>query len=210
MENQFISLKSWMHVLLNAIRKDIKQDHLGSDPEFYRTYFGNRPQNRLNSEEIFSAYESELLKGNQELSEWVVNRWVFKHGDLYQVFAERLSQINSEFDKIQTLTVEESEKVLEGTVEQFGAIPTFLFVVLNGVVFPDSIRARLLSLAEKEKMSQEKKTQEDEGKESLEKLLAAKEREIARLNDKLVGVQKKYDKDVEGLKKQIRALQKCC
>lgn len=198
-----------MHVLLNAIRKDIKQDHLGSDPEFYRTHFGNRPQNRLTSEEIFSAYESELLKGNQKLAEWVVNRWVFKHGDLYQVFAERLSQINENFDQIQTLSVEESEKVLAGTAERFGAIPTFLFVVLNGVVFPESTRNKLQGLAEQEKKDQEVKSQEDGGKESLEKLLAAKEREVARLNDKLLGVQKKYDKDVEALKKQIRALQKC-
>jgi hypothetical protein len=209
MENQFISLKNWMHVLLNAIRKDIKQDHLGSDPDFYRTYFGNRPQNRLTAEEIFNAYETELLKGNQSLAEWVVNRWVFKHGDLYQVFAERLSQINEHFDQIQTLSVEESEIVLAGTVERFGAIPTFLFVVLNGVVFPEAVRNRLMAQAEQEKANLEKKSEEDEGKESLQKLLAAKEREIARLNDKLLGVQKKYDKDVEALKKQIRALQKC-
>lgn len=209
MENQFISLKNWMHVLLNAIRKDIKQDHLGSDPSFYRTHFGNRPQNRLTAEEIFNAYESELLKGNQELAEWVVNRWVFKHGDLYQIFAERLSQIDEQFDQIQTLTVEESEKILAGTAERFGAIPTFLFVVLNGVVFPESIRNRLMAQAEQERAVLEKKTEEEEGRENLEKLLATKEREIARLNDKLLGVQKKYDKDIEALKKQIRAFQKC-
>lgn len=208
MENQFLPLKNWMHVILNAIKKDIKSDHLGSDPEFYRAHFGNRPQNRLTSEEIFNAYEKELVQGNQELAEWVVNRWVFKNGDLYQIFAERLAKINPEFEKIETISVEESEKVLAGTVERFGAISTFLFVVLNGVVFPESVREKLQKAAEAEKADLEKKGLEEEGRESLEKLLAAKEREIARLNDKLIGVQKKYERDTEGLKKQIKALQK--
>ncbi|MBX7066119.1 MAG: hypothetical protein K1X28_02700 [Parachlamydiales bacterium] len=208
MENQFVPLKNWMHVILNAIKKDIKQDHLGSDPEFYRTHFGSRPQNRLTAEEIFNAYEKELIQGNQELAEWVVNRWVFKNGDLYQIFADRLAKINPEFDKIQTLTEEESEKVLAGTVEKFGAVSTFLFVVLNGVVFPESVRSKLQRQAEVEKVELEKKTEAEEGRESLEKLLAAKEREIARLNDKILGVQKKYDRDTEALKKQIKALQK--
>ena len=129
MENQFIQLKNWMFDILDAIKKDIKQEHLGSDPQFYRAYFGNRPQNRLTSDEIFAAYENELLKGNEDFSAWVVNRWVFKHGDLYQVFADRLSQINSELDQIETLTEEKSREVLSGVVESFGAIPTFLFVV---------------------------------------------------------------------------------
>lgn len=208
MENQFLSMKNWIVEVLNAIKKDIKTEHLGADPTFYRAHFGNRPQNRLTTEEIFAAYESELLKGNQELAEWVVNRWVFKHGDLYQVFAERLSQINPEFEEIKAISLEESKKILEGTVENFGAIPTFLFVVLNGVVFPEKVKEELheLALKEKEKIEEEKKL--EAGKEGLEKLLAAKEREIARLNDKILGVQKKYDRDVEGLKKQIKALQK--
>ncbi|MBU6383837.1 MAG: hypothetical protein KGR16_05935 [Verrucomicrobia bacterium] len=208
MENQFLPLKNWMHVVLNAIKKDIKSEHLGSDPEFYRAYFGNRPQNRLTTEEIFDAYEKELTRGNQEIAEWVVNRWVFKHGDLYQVFAERLSRINPEFSEIQTLTSEQSQEILKGTVERFGAIPVFLFVILNGVVFPESVRMDLLKMAESAKIEQEQQGAEADERESLEKLLAAKERDIARLHDKLLGVQKKYERDTEALKKQIKALQK--
>ncbi|MDE3048030.1 MAG: hypothetical protein KGI83_06750, partial [Verrucomicrobiota bacterium] len=171
-------------------------------------YFGNRPQNRLTTEEIFDAYEKELTRGNQEIAEWVVNRWVFKHGDLYQVFAERLSRINPEFSEIQTLTSEQSQEILKGTVERFGAIPVFLFVILNGVVFPESVRMDLLKMAESAKIEQEQQGAEADERESLEKLLAAKERDIARLHDKLLGVQKKYERDTEALKKQIKALQK--
>ncbi len=208
MENQFLSLQNWTTDVLNAIKKDIKSEHLGSNLAFYKTYFGNRPQNRLTTEEIFKAYDEELKKGNQELAEWVVNRWVFKNGDLYQIFAERLSEINPEFDQIQSISEEESAKVLAGTVEAFGAIPTFLFVLLNGVVFPESVREKLRGLAEAERSANEKKGEEAAGKEDLEKRIAAQTREIARLEDKIVGVQKKYERDTLALKKQIRALQK--
>ena len=207
MKNQFQTLQNWTHEIFNAIKKDIKSDHLHTDPVFYRTYFGNRPQNRLTSEEIFAAYEKELLKGNDELAEWVVNRWVFKHGDLYQHFVQRLERINPEFDQIQHLTKEESESVLEGAIESFGAIPTFLFSLLNGVVFPADVLERLRKAADAEKVSQKDEAEKNDKQEDLEKVVAAHQREIARLNDKIAGVQRKYTNDTEALKKQVKALQ---
>lgn len=208
MENQFQALQNWTLEILDAIKKDIRTDHLHTDPVFYRTYFGNRPQNRLTSEEIFTAYEKELVKGNETLAEWVVNRWVFKHGDLYQHFADRLSELNPHFDQIQQLTEEESNRILAGAAESYGAIPTFLFSLLNGVVFPQPVLDRLRKAAELEKVALEKKAQSNAEQESLEKIIAAHEREIARLHDKITGVQKKYEKDTEALKKQIKGLQK--
>lgn len=208
MENQFIALQDWTFDILEAIKKDIKSEHLGSDPTFYRAYFGNRPQNRLTIQEIFAAYQAELMKGNEELAEWVVNRWVFKHGDLYEVFANRLSEINPQFDEIEAISEEESQRVLEGVVERFGAIPTCLFVLLNGVVFPEPVRKHLIQLAEEERKHLARKAEEEGAQETLEKLLASQKREIARLQDKIVGVQKKYDRDTAALKKQIQALQK--
>ncbi len=207
MENQFQTLQNWTYDILDAIKKDIKTDHLHTDPVFYRTYFGNRPQNRLTAEEIFSAYEAELVKGNQALSEWVVNRWVFKNGDLYQHFAERLGEINPDFDQIKHLTEEESRRILDGAAASFGAISTFLFALLNGVVFPQSILDLLRKEAEVEKASLEKQAESNAAQQSLEKTIAIHQREIGRLNDKIAGVQKKYDRDTEMLKKQIKTLQ---
>lgn len=207
MKNQFQSLQNWTRVVLEAIKKDLKNDHLPADVQLYRTYFGNRPLNRLTTEEIFDAYEKELTQGNEEIAEFVVNRWVFKNGDLYQHFADRLAQINPDFDQITQLTTEESEKVLEGAAEKFGAIPTFLFSLLNGVVFSETVLEKLRQAAEKEKAAQEKEEAAGVQQQSLEKVIAAHQREIARLNDKIAGVQKKYTSDTEALKKQIKALQ---
>ena len=208
MQNQFLTLQNWTQEVLNSIKKDIKTDHLHTDPVFYKTYFGNRPQNRLSNEEIMAAYEKELLQGNEGLAEWAVNRWVFKHGDLYNHFAERLSRVNPDFSEIKELNWEQSEAILEGATDAFGAIPVFLFSVLNGVVFPAQLVDQLRKAAEAEKGAQEKKVKEEGEKESLEKIIAAHQREIARMHDKITGVQKKYTTDTEALKKQIKILQK--
>jgi hypothetical protein len=208
MENQFQFLQNWTFEILESIKKDIKTDHLHTDPAFYRTYFGNRPQNRLTTTEIFSAYEKELLKGNQDLADWVVNRWVFKHGDLYQHFADRLSAINPDFVQIESLTLEESEQILDGTAASFGSVSTFLFALLNGVVFPKTVLDRLEKEAglEREKRALDAKLEGEQ--QGFEKIIASQEREITRLNDKIAGVLKKYEKDTHNLKTQVKALQR--
>lgn len=208
MENQFLALQNWTFEIFTAIKKDIKHDHLQSNPDFYHKYFGNRPKNRLTTEEIFHAYEKELLRGNEELAEFIVNRWVFKNGDLYQHFADRLSKINPDFNQIETLSLEESEQVLNGAVDTFGALPTFLFSLLNGVVFPQSVIEDLQKRAEVEKQERESKKTQDQEEENLQKILASQKREIARLEAKILGVQKKYTRDTEALKKQVKSLQK--
>ncbi len=210
MKNQFETIQPWIVQILNTIKKDIKTEHLGSDPVFYKTNFGNRPQNRLGAEEIFAAYEKELLKGNEDLSEWVVNRWVFKNGDLYRHFAERLSAIHPDFDQIKNLTEEQSREVLKGT-EGFDAVSVFLFSVLNGVVFPDKIVEKLRKTAETEAASKKVEEASAAEQQSIAKIVEHHQREVARMNEKyetkLSGVQKKYATDTEALKKQIRALQ---
>jgi len=208
MKNQFQTLQNWTREVLNDVKKDLKHDYLPADPVFYKTNFGNRPLNKISNEEILDAYEKELLNDNADLAEFVVNRWVFKHGDLYQHFAERLSEINPDFDQIKELNEEETKAVLKGAAENFGAIPVFLFAVLNGVVFPEKALVSLKKSAEEEKKAKKSKEEVDSNQESLEKILASHAREVARLNNKIEGVLKKYTKDTEALKKQIRTLQK--
>jgi hypothetical protein len=208
MKNQFQTLQNWTREVLSVVKKDLKNDHLHTDPVFYKTYFGNRPANRLTAEELLAAYENELFQGNEDLSDFVVNRWVFKHGDLYEHFAERLAEINPDFDEIKTLTDAQTERVLAGAVESFGAIPTFLFTVLNGVVFPGSAIDRLRNAATAEKAAQKQEEESAQERQTIEKLLASHQREVARLHAKIEGVQKKYANDTASLKKQIKVLQK--
>lgn len=207
----FHTLQPWLSQILYTIKKEIKLEHLSKSPAFFKANFGNRPLNRVTNEEICSAYEKELLKGNQEMEEWVINRWVFRHGDIYQHFADRLSQINPDFFQIKNLDDSQSEKVLLGAPEKFGSLAVYLFAVLNGVVLSLSALEKLRQNAEKE----EKIRQEHESKAtnhaSLEEMLENQKNEMLRLEkkyeEKLAGVVKKHSLDVEALKKQIRALQ---
>lgn len=207
MANQFLTLQNWTFEVLETIKKDLKSDHLHTDPLFYQKHFGRRPQNRLSVEEILTAYEKELVEGHPEIAEFVVNRWVFKHGDLYQHFADRLSKIHPNFDEIKQLTPEQSKQVLQGAAETFGAVPTFLFCVLNGVVFPPTILEELRRGAEVEKSARLQKEETEAERDNLQKVIEAHQREVARLHDKIAGVQKKYVNDTEALKKQIKSLQ---
>ena len=55
MENQFQALQNWTFEIFTAIKKDIKHDHLQSNPGFYHKVFWKSPKNRLTTEEIFNA-----------------------------------------------------------------------------------------------------------------------------------------------------------
>ena len=212
MTTKYQTLQPFLGEILDSIRKDIKTDYLPGSASFYRTHFGSRPINRLNSEEINAVFIKELLAGNEDLSDWVVNRWVFKHGDVYRHFAERLSRINADFDAIEHLSVEQSQTILAGAKEGFGAKATYFFAMLNGVVFPEAIFAELKKGAEEEYVQQKEEKQKEDQMLEVAKIIERHEREMARMVDKyeqkLAGVLKKYTTDVEALKAQVRALQK--
>lgn len=208
----FQTLQPWLSQILHTIKKEIKQEHLAKSPAFYKTHFGNRPLNRLTNEEISSVYEKELIQGNQELADWIINRWVFRHGDIYQHFVDRLSQINPDFYEIKSLDDSQSEKILIGAKEKFGSLPVYLFAVLNGVVLSPAILENLRQNAEKEEKSRQESEKTSTRQASLEEMLENQKNEMLRLEkkyeEKLAGVVKKHTTDVEALKKQIRALQR--
>lgn len=212
MKNQFETIQPWLSLVLGAIKREIRTEHLANSSVFAKNHFGNRPLNRLTAEEIFQAYEKELLKGeDEELKEWVVNRWVFKHGDLYQHFADRLEAIDANYDSLESLTEEQSEQVLLGAKERFGALSTYLFSVLNRVVFPQSIFDQLRSVAQQEQTLEKEQQEKAQELQTIEQLKSRYEKETARLQEKMdskiAGIMKKYSTDIEALKKQIRALQ---
>lgn len=211
MQNQFIILQPWIGQILSSIKKEIKTEHLAKSPVFYRAHFGSRPFNRLTTEEILLAYEKVLLEGNEELSEWIVNRWVFQHGEIYRHFADRLAQINPDFDAIVELDQKQSAFVLEGAAHAFGALSVYVFSVLNRVVFPQSVFSSLREAVELEGV---RKKGEEEARlrdESIEQMKLRHEKELAKLKekceDKVAGVMKKYAFETDSYKRQIRSLQ---
>ena len=102
--NPFLFVKPWMEGILQSIRKEIRRDHLGSDHQFRKTHFGANSPMKILFEEIVRVYTQELLQGNEALVAWVINAWVFRHGDLYKHFSERLSEVNPNFSELTSLT----------------------------------------------------------------------------------------------------------
>lgn len=202
MKNLFQNIELWIPEVLGSIKRDLRNEHLAKLPNFYKAHFGNRPLNRLTHEEICAVYKKELLKGEDaSLQEWVVNRWVFHHGDIYEYFSTQLEKIHPDFTAIQNLTAEQSLLIIEGAVARFGALNTYLFSVLNEVVFPESV---LTELQEKIVPEANEAGPQDNWKERYEADMARLQKKC---EEKVAGVLRKHAMDVEALKKQIRALQ---
>ncbi len=211
MTTKYHALHPWLDEILTAIKKDIKTDYLPADTAFCRAHFGNRPINRLAKEEINQAFIKTLLEGHEEMDAWVVNRWVFKHGDVYSHFAERLSEMTDDFNSLEELTEAQSEAILDGAIEKFGAKAVYFFSLLNDVVFPASVLMKLKKQAEESHGESLAQQSQDLEKMDLEKMQERHEREIVRLTEKyesrLSGVLKRYTVETDSLKKQVRALQ---
>jgi hypothetical protein len=208
MKIKFQTLLPWMGEIITAIKKDIKSDYLSSDPAFCRKHFGTLPQSRITTDEIVAAFSKELIAGDEDMAEWVVHRWLERNEDLYEHFAERLFEINPEFDKIKLLSPSESSQVLDGAKESFGAKNVYLLSVMNGVVFPEEVFATLRKDAEEE--TRQIEADEIAAVEAKKAAIVAKEQ--AKLDGKIKAVKAqiasaKTESDREKLKEKLAKLE---
>lgn len=213
-KEKFSKLQTWMPLIVETIKKDIKNEHLRKDAGFVKKYFPGKNPSKLTSGEISEVYSHAIANGDsaEQLAEFIANRWLLKHSHIYSYFEEELGKVNPNFNEIEKLDQEIATKIMEGAVQQFGAIATYLFCILNSVVFPDEVYKKLSHDATKRAL--EEKTEEKISAEgaSLEELKRSYDQHIARMTDKyekkITGLEKKYLQDVEALKKQIASLQR--
>lgn len=213
-KDKFATLEGWMPLIVDAIKRDLRNEHLRQDIAFVKRYFPGKNVAKLSSEELAPAYLDVLKSGekSEELGEFIANRWLLKHSELYDYFERELSQITPDFNQLTTLERDVAAQMMERAVAEFGAIQTYLFCVFNSVVFPADVYAILSKKADHHAHSsriEEAKKHEDA---SVEAMKRGYEQQIARLTDKyekkLSGLQKKYAVDISDLKKQIVALQR--
>lgn len=213
-KEKFAILKSWMPYILESVKKDLKNEHLKKDWNFTKKYFATKNHNKLSSEEMADAYHNEIMTGEngEELAEFVSNRWLLKNSEVYHFFENELSKINPNFNEIDELDKVQSQKMMQEAVKQFNAPRTYLFCVMNSVVFPDEIFKELGAQAQKEIDQEAIQNKVLKEKVSFEELKNDYEQQLSRMADKyekkLLGLQKKYIQDTEVLKKQITGLQR--
>lgn len=211
-QEKIVILSQWLVAIIDLIKKDLKNEHLKKDRIFCKKYFLGKSSNVLKSEEMAPAYRADIAEGNVGLAEFIATRWLLKNGDIYHYFESELKAYTLDFEMIDELPAELSEKLIEHSIHEFGAQKTYLFSVFNSVVFPEVYYKNLKELAEAES-NQEKNQKEEQKKiENQEMQLLSLQKEVAaqseRYEKKLSGLQKKYLQDVDALKKQISHLHK--
>ena len=213
-KEKFVDLKEWIPYLVESVKKDLRNEHLKGDMQFVKKYLASKNIHKLTTEELSKAYEKAIQEEEhgEDLAEFITSRWLLKNSELYQFFEKELSQINPDFSSLEEIASQQAEKLIEASNREFGAPHTYLFSVLNSVVFPAESFEKLKHQARNHQEKQIQEAQQTDNQQSVEQIRKEFEREIARLTDKyekkLAGLQKKYLIDVEGLKKQISALQR--
>lgn len=213
-KQKFEDLQEWLPVIIETVKKDLKNDHLKKDLIFVKKFLDSKNIQKVTTEELTAAYlkaVKEEEKG-EEIAEFIVSRWLMKNSELYTLFENQLSRITTDFTALQELSVEQANELAKKSSQEFGVVPTYLFAVLNSVVFPKETFEQLKKQA---KTSHEELIESfisEQEKQNVQLVVKAYDREMARLSDKyekkLAGMQKKYQIDVDQLKKQLALLQR--
>ena len=213
-KEKYVALQDWMPSIIEEIKKDIKNEHLKKDLFFVKKYLATKNINKITTEELVEAYKTAIAEeeNGEDLAEFLTSRWLLKNSELYDFFDSTLSKINPDFSKLEEIDLPKSKAIINEANHQFGALPTYLFAVLNSVVFPQEAFQYLAEQAQKEKHSHNEASTQLSEKLTTENMQRQFELEINRLTDKyekkLNGLQKKYHTDIDQLKKQVAHLQK--
>ncbi len=213
-KQKFSDLDPFLPSIVDSIKKDLKNEHLKKDPQFIKLFCSNQNINKLSADELCLAYRQALKEAEraEDLGEFMAARWLLKHSEMYEFFEKELSQLANDFTTLNEIEAKDAQQIIDKSIAEFNALDTYLFAVLNSVVFPAQHFVAL-----KEKAVQSLKMQSTEHENQLKAAQAHKinqnwELEMARMKDKyekkLAGLQKKYTIDIEALKKQNSALQR--
>lgn len=211
---KFADLQEWTPLIIESVKKDLKNDHLKKDFYFAKKFLNSKNIQKVTVEELTKAYQQAIAQeeNGEEIGEFIASRWLLKNSELYHFFEQQLSKIDANFTDLEELSSEQSKQLIENSNHQFGPSQTYLFAVLNSVVFPSAVFQLLRKQAIESNQQKQVQAQKDQELHSLESMRLEFEREKNRLTDKyekkLSGLQKKYLTDVEMLKKQVSQLQR--
>jgi hypothetical protein len=201
---KFEILGPWIHDIFQLIKKELMRD------AFVQKHLPKRVLDKLPLEEFSAMYLKEIAEGNEELGDKVLARWVLKHAELYHFFIEELSKVNPKYDEIVDLPSDVSSYILNTSVSRYGAVATYIFSILNAVVFTEDQLQHLREIALLEKSQAKPPAEEKSAFASIEEVHERYEAKMRKLVEKyekrVLGIERKYVQDVEGLKKQIAEL----
>ena len=117
-KEKFVLLKKWMPSIVDSVKKDLKNEHLKKDWGFVKQYFPGKNPNKLTAEELAQAYAHAIENGEnaEELAEFVSNRWLLKHTDLYYHFEKELTKVSPDFNELQELDKQKATEIMDGAI----------------------------------------------------------------------------------------------
>jgi len=209
---KFALLQNWLPHIIESVKKDLKQEHLRRNPAFIRQYFEVKNLNKIGTESMSRAYGSALQAGDESIGEYSAARWLLRHTDIYNFFEMQLQQIAPNFTELEELAPQTSKQLMELSVAEFGAVSTYLFTILNSVVFDAETLKQLGQLAEQESLAADVEKTAQTQAEIGEAAIRALNLELSRSKDKyekrIAGLERKYLQDTEALKREVARLQR--
>jgi hypothetical protein len=209
-QEMFQLVDPWLTEILEVVKKDLKQEHLKKDKAFCKRYFLGKGASLVSVEEMAPAYRAEIASGNVGLGEFIASRWLLKNTDIYGFFEKRLTEVNPDFDELESLEEGFAQELKLAAQKEFKPARLYIFCVLNAVAFSSEIfnelREKALSFTKESKKAEiERKDKED-----FESMQRRHEREframVGKFEKKLSGMERKYVRDTEMLKEQVRSL----
>ncbi|MBS0627807.1 MAG: hypothetical protein JSS09_06305 [Verrucomicrobia bacterium] len=145
------------------------------------------------------------------MGEWVASSWIDKHGDMFKCFHDHLIKVSQNYDQLTELPLAVEESMAEASIKEFGALNTYIFSILNSVVFSEKKMKELRELAQKDK-EKSVESQEKSSELSVEELKKNFEEQMQKVLEKqekkILGITERYRMEIAGYRKQISQLQK--
>lgn len=213
-KQKFSLIQNWIPQLIEMASKDLRNEHLKKDGNFLKKYFSNKPIPKITKEELVAGYTKALEneENSEDIAEFISHCWILRNSEIYNHFETELTKRYEDFGKIEEIDAKNSKEIIDTAVKNFGADKTYLFTVLNSVVFAKPALDALHADAKATKQQNDTEEQQNLEKMAIDKVHTHYQQQIARLTDKyekkLLGHQKKYFQDTENLKKQIANLQR--
>lgn len=140
---KFAELQPLHTAIFTDVKNDLRDEHLRTDKGFFKRNFVGKERNRVSVDDLLQVYPKFIAAGFEELSEFIGNRWLLRHLDIYNFFEERLKQYNEKFYQIQELEIDFAKSLLDDAVSSFGPQNTYIFSILNCVAFPIDLMKEL-------------------------------------------------------------------
>lgn len=87
-KEKFADLQEWIPLLVEAVKKDLRNEHLKKDLNFVKKFLSSKNVHKVTIEELAEAYQKAIQEEEQgeELAEFITSRWLLKNSELYEFF----------------------------------------------------------------------------------------------------------------------------